>query len=334
MDSTAKILSQSQNSSFIELVRMIGLPGLRTKENDQNLQADDGSGRLTSLAELNKIGLLYSLASNKPSKELLARNELLNITLKELGSLFSQNQISYCVFKTVKPFPTTPSDIDVLVDPTHLGRATNLLESRGFKITADDAYSTTLQKGNMIIDLQLQPSVSNLPYISKKFLMQNVVTRQLDGHEVKNLSDEAEIIVIASHSLYKEQMFTLSDYYSITLLSERVADIRRLVDLARSSNTIDALRITSYLCGQITNKAFGISTKINEISNALGESSYHVHSIQEMPLKFPFSLVIKLLIRRARKDRELRRMMLPAMMRIVSPSQLKKLVSHLRRQTY
>jgi hypothetical protein len=333
MDPTAGVLPELRSAAFIKLVRIIGLPGMLEGKNSENIYNNDA--QLIESASLNKIGLLYSIASNKASKEMVTRNELLIVTLKELSNVFSVNGLRYSIFKTIKPFPTTPSDVDVLVNREDLQRAASLLEFSGFQITTEDAYSITMQRGTMIVDLQLQPSVSNLPYISKEFLMRNIVLKHLDGFDVYNLSDEAEIIVVASHSLYKEQLFTLSDYYTITMLTERVADVDNLIELATLSNTLDALRIMAYLCSQVTEKAFGTSNlKICKLSEVLGAPSLGIRDIQELPLKFPFSLVIRLLISRARKDKQLRQKILPAIMRIVSPTQLGKLISHMTRKTY
>lgn len=312
---------------YIKLVRKIGIPDVL--EGKPTTQVNQES---TNLAKLNKIGLIYSNAIGNTPEEFTNRYQLLIKTLAEVGNLLNSNGIAYCVFKTVKPFPTTPSDVDILVDnKAQIDNAASLLTSSGYRRTADDEYSITLER-EMIVDLQLQPSVSNLPYLSRRILMQNATLRNVQGVDIRTLNDEAEIIVTACHSFYKEQMLTLSDYYTITILSERV-NSDSLIELAKRMNALEALGIIFNLCAQITKSAFETKAlKVNRISEVLGSS--YAPLIYDMPFKFPFSLIVKLLISRASKDEDMRRMMMPALIRIASPSQLKKLVLHLTRKTY
>jgi len=316
-----------KSPAYFELLRTIGIPsileGNKVSENAE----------LRKLAELNKIAILYSRSLNNDSlfQKLLPKYELLLNTIEEVTSIFRNNETRYSIFKTIKPFPTTPSDIDILLYPADFEKAKALLLSSGYKRVANDAYTSTLTK-EMNVDLQLQPSVSNLPYLSRKFLMQNTVLKNINGFDVNAPTLEAEIIVIASHSIYKEQMFTLNDYYTITILAEH-ADPGRLLNLAKEAKVLEALRVIIALCSQITESVFDTRLKISELRQTLGASPSSAF-VPNMPMKFQFSLVIKLLAIRASKDGEMRRMVVPAMARLASPTQLRKLVSHITRRTY
>jgi hypothetical protein len=291
-----------------------------------------GSDELLKLATLNKIALLYSksLQADGLYKELAPKHELLLETVKDVTSVFNQNSINYSIFKTLKPFPTTPSDVDVLLSKQDFARAEMLLTSGGYRQVANDAFTSTLTK-KMNVDLQIQPSVSNLPYLSKTFLMENTERRNLGELEVNCPTTEAEIIVIASHSLYKEQMFTLNDYYTITLLAER-ADIDNLINLAKKAKVLEAVRLALTLCSNITQSVFNVELQVSRIGRTLGFSNTTMP--KTLPVKFPFSLVVKLLAIKACKDEEMRRMVAPAIMRLATPGQLKRLISHITRSTY
>jgi hypothetical protein len=251
-------------------------------------------------------------------------------TLTEIGKLFRSKGIKYSVFKTLKPFPTTPSDIDVLLPSDDFGKARLLLISQGYNETASDAYSSTLHK-EMIVDLQQQPSVSNIPYLPKNLLIQNTITKLINGVEINTLSPEAELVVIASHGVYKEQMLTLNDYYSITILAEQ-SDLAKIMALAKSANVLDALKIVVAVCSEITAIAFGRKLQISELADKLQVSNKL--PIHNTPIKLPFSLVIRLLVARARKDKEMRQKIIPAILRLLTPRQLAKIIAHLTRRTY
>ena len=315
-----------ETPAYIELLRTIGMPGL--------LAGNQGNRtmELMKLAELNKIALLYSNSLSDPDlhQDLLQRYQLLTDTVREVSALFNGNGITYSIFKTMKPFPTTPSDIDILLSREDFFNAEALLISTGYRKTANDGYTSTLTK-EMNVDLQLQPSVSHLPYLSSKFLMRNTERKNLSGIDIRAPTPEAEIMVIASHCVYKEQMFTLNDYYTITILAEQV-DSERLLALAREARVLEALRIVIGLCSRLTESVFNSKLKISEISSVLG--SVNMLPIPNLPLKFPFSLVIRLLAARATKDGEMCRMVLPAIVRLASPGQLRRLFAHMKRETY
>jgi hypothetical protein len=115
------------------------------------------------------------------------------------------------------------------------------------------------------------------------------------------------------------------------MLAERAEPVE-LVDLAKSANVLEAVRLAVGLCSQITESVFHSNLKVSRLSNLLGPSSNW--PIENMPIKFPFSMIIKMLISRASKDKEMRAKVLPAILRIASPGQLVKLFTHIVRSTY
>jgi hypothetical protein len=321
------LTTEIEMPSYFSLLKTIGIPGIVKGVKGNN------DPELEKMAKLNKISLLYMSAINVSEddySDLVHRNKLLYSTLADLSLLFNKHNIEYCVFKTIKPFPTTPSDVDVLLSKRDFIEAESLLMSSGFTRTARDAYSSTLEK-EMIVDLQLQPSVSNVPYLPKMLLMKNAELRKVNDFNVSTLNPEAELIVIAAHSVYKEQMFTLNDYYAITMLAEQV-DPARLLSLVKSANVLEVVRLAVALCSQITESVFNVNLKISQLSGILGQSQKW--QIQSMPIKFAFPMIIKLLLSRATKDKEMRSKVLPAIIRVASPGQLMKLFAHVVRSTY
>lgn len=316
--------TERPSSLLWELVSTIGVPGVIEGRNGH---FDE---EMKKLAGSNKVSLLYSLACGYKANDLMARNRLLTDTLTEISALFNSAGIKYSIFKTLKPFPTTPSDIDVLLSGEDLGRAQSLLLSLGYKETARDAYSITMEK-EMIVDLQQQPSVSGVPYLPKDLLIENATVKRINGIDVHTLGPEAEILVIASHSLYKEQMFTLNDYYSVTILAEQIA-FSKLLNLANGAYVLEALQIVVGLCSQITESVFSKKLRISELDLFL--QSPKARRIYTMPVKFPLSMIISLLIHRARKDEAVRRKIVFAILGIAKPRQMFKLLSHLTRKTY
>jgi hypothetical protein len=314
-----------QKPGYVHLLQTIGIPGLVTSKHGS------GDAGLIKLAKLNKIALLYSNAAQvEANADLIFLHELLIKTLEQVSTVFEKNNITYTLFKTVKPFPTTPSDIDVLLPKADFIRAEKLLMSSGYTRTTHDAYSSTLEK-DMIVDLQQQPSVSNLPYFPRDLLFENAIVKTINGFDVRTLNHETELLVIAAHSFYKEQMFTMNDYYAITMLSEQ-ADLEKVLRLAKQAKILEALQIIIGITSQITECVYGENLKVSELNTIL--KGYSKGRIETMPIKFPFSLIVRLLILRASKDKEMLKKLFPAIVRIITPGQLSKLFAHATRRTY
>jgi hypothetical protein len=308
-----------------KLLSTVGIPNVL--ESKHEIKSVDPVQK--RIAQKNKIALLYCLALDSIDESLLAKNQLLFTTIKSVSGLFNENNVDYAVFKTVKPFKTTPSDIDILVSDNSFAHAAALLSDVGYKELSKDAYSATLSK-EMIVDLQLQPSVSNLPYLDKDYLMQNRTVRNIENAKFFGLTDEAEIAIVACHSIYKELMFTLNDYYTITILAERL-NVSDIIRAAKATKSIDVFKIIFGLCRRITEEAFGMELNVNEVSRQLGTD---YPQVETMPTRFPLSMVVRLLISRATKDTLVRSNAFPAIIKSMSVKQITRFVSHLGRDTY
>jgi hypothetical protein len=314
---------EASDMPFVEVMKAIGIPGI--------LEGGSSAPSISSLelARINKIGLLYSIKTDAIDIDLLKRSELLNYTVKTVSSIFNRAGINYSIFKTIKPFPSTPADVDVLISDNDFDRAVSTLVDYGYRKLSGDTRTVSLKK-DMIVDLQVEPSVSTLPYLSRRLLMQHTEVNILDGIEVRTLAPEAEIIAVACHAIYKELMFTINDYYTIIVLTQH-SDIGKIIEIMDLSKTSDAMKIIIGLCAQITESIFTSDLKISQLSSVLGSTQF---MIREMPVKFTFGKIVKLILNRASKDVELRHNLFPAMIRIASPKQLLRLISHLHKSTY
>jgi len=123
------------------LLKSIGLPGLVEGENPPLNKALS----LLQLAELNKIPLLYLEPIRKFGKHPLLNAQLsryrdkhrktLDLTA-QVSSLLEESGIPYTIFKTLKPFPHTPADIDILLrSKKGLTKASQTPEKRDLETT-------------------------------------------------------------------------------------------------------------------------------------------------------------------------------------------------------
>ena len=101
------------------LVRHIGIPGANEKQLSE-LRNEDFQRFLQS-AQQNKVPLLFlrTVNCNRNIQQLLSHYEeqyknTLNLITYAVD-LLDRMKVSYALFKTLKPFPYVPSDIDILL---------------------------------------------------------------------------------------------------------------------------------------------------------------------------------------------------------------------------
>ena len=285
---------------------------------------------LMVLASLNKIDLLYAqlTRSEKEGSLIQKYNETLR-TIIEISNDFNDNGLNYAIFKTIKPFPYTPSDIDILIAYNDLEQAKMTLSHRGYNSIAKDIFCTTMYK-DMNIDLYLEPSVANLPYLRSTILMQEKkTTRLVDGSNVATLSKEAEFIAVSCHSFYKEQMFTLNDFITLAILAEG-AQISKLIEIANKLNVLDAVMLVSGLSRTIIDEL----TIVPRITKLFEKLNIPKIPVSRMPHKFSATIVSKMLLKKIMYDRQTRKYVPRAVIANLSQRQVKKFIEHIRRATY
>jgi hypothetical protein len=127
------------------------------------------------------------------------------------------------LFKTRRSFRYVSADIDfLLLENADLTSASKLLtERRGANLLLIGPNSATFLDlvAEMNIDLYGRISVSYLEYINKdKLKSRSYLQETIDfgGQRVPSLDFVADTLVIAAHSVFKEQMYTLADFYTMT----------------------------------------------------------------------------------------------------------------------
>ena len=253
----------------MRLLEIVGLPDAQAGSvND--LSEDSLLGLLHPAIE-NRIPLLFlerAVTLSKSSRRMetlhkayLEKAQSFFSLMKEVSKFLVKAQTDYVVFKTFKPFPFVTVDIDVLFfNREEFLRAYRSL--RGFyKLAGYGAHSISLYspKHAMNLDLQLEISVSRLVYIYKNLLREHVTEINVNGSQVRVLEPPAALITVLAHSLYKEQIFTLSDYYTsmIHLLNMTNQQRRTFVDLAEQAHIGLGIKVVLMLINTLTTMAFG-----------------------------------------------------------------------------
>lgn len=337
------------NHDTSAVLKSIGLPSdVEGCPNSENIHA------LFELASLNKIALLFleSLTKFCDIRSLKAdllrlrkhHTDVTNLT-SHLSRVFKKQGVSYAFFKTLKPFPSTPADVDVLLESqADVIRAFKALKNEGITPTTKDKYSLNMysKQHKLTVDLHLELSVSNLVYLNKRFLFRHVVEREVNGVIVKTLDECAEMVAVCAHSFYKEHMFMLSDYYTIALLAKNVSP-NDLCELIYQTNSCIAVSAAFKLADILTTKAFGIAHSVSvqslivKVLKQLRNSKLvrmMISKSLKMPYEYPKVPIILALYDKILSDSQTRSSLPKALVASASTSQLKMLLTHFSRKSY
>jgi len=305
---------------------------------------------LFGIAAMNKIGLffletmasLHGVGWFQPKLEELRRKyRNTQDLICQVASLLN-SRADYLLFKTLKPFPYTPSDIDVLLRTrADFSQAYYSLKKDGLILLNKNAYGATMYSHDrkLYVDLHLFLTISDIPYLDPGILFQCVRAVEFEGCGVQTLDPAAEFLTVAAHGFYKEHMFNLSDFYTILSLAQQAksSDVYYLAEVGRVS---DAVYFAVKVCRCIMEKAFNdVHPALLRLEKCLDESSITLTiSNQEKPNSFPYKypkmVVTYSLFGKILTDPLTRSFFLHALARNMRGSRLLRLKTHFSRKSY
>jgi hypothetical protein len=328
----------------LRVIRSIGLPNY--KEGNSNLEE---SPHCFHVAVLNKVGLFYlesldrfgKVRAQKDFCRLRERFRKTRNLARFLGVVLGRSGVSYAIFKTLKPFQFSAKDVDVLVESHEdFAKAVRALKNEGFRCKAGDLFSLTLFREDfgINVDLHLEISASNLPYMDKSVLFgTHVIDREFDGEIVRSLDACAEVVVIACHGLYKEQMFTLADFYSVVLWCKEI-DVDELCELAERSGSEIAVSLLFSWVDKLVKEIFKIRMPVIDQVLARLDSHPILNIALRGGFRFPFKLskasVALSFSNKFLRDPRLRSGLLRGLLSSFSEHQLRVFLKHFGREGY
>jgi hypothetical protein len=267
-------------------------------------------------------------------------------SMTRASTILESGGIDHAFFKTIRPYLSTTVDLDILVmrERQDSAKAILAMQKNGYKLLVYGPMSTTLldEEIEIGIDLYDQVAVSFVTYINKELLRDHVMKLDLpNSTKVYALSPEADLACLIAHSMIKEQMYTLSEYYTYVYYLDRL-DIDGFVDIVRRSNTTLAARTHSTITALLHKTAHRyVPEKLQEILCRLGEENFESSRLIKNSLRVPHKYHLLTVLRsfieisgvattRNSIPLQLVHMLNPR----ISKDVLKKLTDHLRRETY
>lgn len=177
-------------------------------------------------ATKNRMPLLY-LEALKRCKQLFSLAEEYNRlsakyikvinAISKVSRVLERANVDYAFFKTIRPYREVTVDIDILVLGLGYRQAVKAMRHASYPFLGAGSLSATFYDidANVNVDIYSEVGVSRLVYLDKVKLGRFIVDRKLpNGEVVSSLSQVADLICIIAHSVVKEQMYVLSEYYT------------------------------------------------------------------------------------------------------------------------
>lgn len=336
----------------IELLRLIGSPYSSSSLRNASVGVDP---KFLQYSLKNRLSLLYLDAIRQAEgfdifqevyDQHIAKYSETFDAVARISRTLTTADIDHAVFKTLRPYISTTVDIDVIIFGSTLDyeKAIKETELADYEKLARGPMSTTFRDPIMKIgvDLYDEVAVSYVTYIDKTKLEDYVIDTELpSGEQVKTLACEADLIAIIAHSIIKENMYTLSEYYTYVYYLEKL-NVDYFVKLAKETHLESPTRTHTAITAMLYELAYGtLPLKLKQILDKTGmeklELAQVIRNDLRMPHKYhPVTIARCLLeVSQERKTRKgIANQILHSFNASFSRDFFKKLNLHIARETY
>jgi len=337
------------------LLRIVGSPFMFETESPRNNQ------EVMSLyyrAVKNRMPLLYLTAIKKWNKlgklkqtyiDIHGRSQSTYDAMLRLSAILREAAIEYALFKTVRPYLETTVDIDVIIleQGEDYKRSISRMNGAGYERLGHGPNSITFKDPylNIGVDLYREVAVSQVIYLDKDKIRQHVIEKNIgpNGETIRTLSPPADLIAIIAHSMIKEQMYTLSEYYSTLyfLVQMDSRDLETFIGMIYENALTNSARVHIGITAQLHEIAHGtIPEKIRKILYNLQLDPIEIHRSKtaEAPYKFHILTVGKALWEKIRVEEKARKSISRQIESMLDPSfskvALSRFIGHVLREAY
>lgn len=304
----------SQNSTTRRLIDLIGTP-FNNSGPDYDKYSDNELLALYDIAFKNRVALLYlSLYRRKGWAEelekkyqtLKQREDLTYQVIARIGDLLNAKyQNDYVIFKSIKPYPATPNDTDIIFlgDKAKYKEANAYLLENGYifhewapqQLTYYDPRGVGKvgrgKKGGIYyIDFYQEVSTDYFAYLNKQQLRPHIRKSTVKGTQVNLLRPEPELAIIMFHNVFPERTFQLEHFYvPLYYLANKEFSIKDFLDFAYANRLDTAIRANFSILSYLHKEAFGfIPEPIKEINDCIGIDASEVSRFRKNHFCTPY----------------------------------------------
>jgi len=343
-------------SLSLELLRIIGSPF--APETEAPIDGSEAP-KLYALSARNRMPLFFLYALNRRGSlrkleaayyEADANYLRMYDAIRRASTALEDAGVNYTLFKTLRPYPATTVDIDsiILGSGRDYREAIAVMVDAGYRELGSGPWSTTVGDPLMDIgiDLYSEVAVSHVIYLDKASLETHVTRWELPGGGyVRTLSPAADLVTLLAHSVIKEHMYTLSEYYSFLIYLARMSsdEVSTFSQIIRDNSITKAASSHVTLSGALHEATHGeVPGKINQLLMELGEDHFEKRRLAaeqfKTPHKFHFLTIGKALLEKVSKNEKTKRSLVDQIVAMSRPDFAKdfltKFIGQQIRETY
>lgn len=257
--------------------------------------------QLTEYAFKSRVGLLFldeclrrgvelGPDAQELHQSLTKRREATDAVVVRLARKLDEvAQGEWVLFKSIKPFASTPNDTDWFpLDPKRHAELVDHLQKDGdFKLlevaprqttlieaSGEDVTDTTKRGGVYYIDCYVFPSTDYFVYLDPRRLRHHVRETEINGYPIPILTHQAELAATMFHNIFPERTFTPESYYLVKRYLDLIEDDGALDDfvgVCREQRVEYAAAANLSLVREIDKGQFGIvDPRITSLLSQLG----------------------------------------------------------------
>ena len=226
-------------------------------------------------------------------QQLIEKYDRVNGTIVKIAETLEKNNIEYSFFKSIRPYREVTVDIDIIIF-NDCQKAIRVLKDTGLRLLETGPLSTTLrdETSEINIDLYEEIGVSYIIYMDKERLFPFIVKRTIeDGHVVKSLDAIADLLAIISHSIIKEQMYVLSEYFTTIYYLHQMTsqELDKLIEMAKQWKLKEALSTHLSITSAIHMKAHGFIPKpLEKLLETVGYNDREMERVRKREYQTPY----------------------------------------------
>jgi len=210
------------NSLTYQVLGVIGSPFTNS---NSKLDPKDVS-RLYSYAAKNRMPLLYLKALKRYGRlgslkedysELSDRYVKTVEAISKVTRIIERAGVNYALFKSIRPYQEVTVDVDVLIFGPEYQEVIRTMNYAGYRFLGGGPISVTFRdiEAKINVDIYNEVGASRIIYLDKDKLRRFTVNRKLpNGEVVRSLDPSADLLAVIAHSVVKEHMYVLSEYYT------------------------------------------------------------------------------------------------------------------------
>ena len=299
------------NKPVFTLLKMVGSPfadedGSWLPPSDLDLNslydlAFENRIELLFLRALERYGLLKGFESNKAEME--QRDSTTRKIAAHTSKVLSEAGVEHVVFKSIKPYPATPNDTDVvcLGGEDAYQKGLSALTAAKYVIQAHAPMQTLCyhpwgegkvgpgkKGGTYYVDFYRGIAVDYYEYINKSALVPYCIERDVLGEKAMLLSAEPELAIVMFHNVFPEKTFQLEHFYLCLYgMANPEFDVKAFIDFSERNALTKAVRSNLTIIETLHMKAFGTVPEAvaklldrwgreDSVTENLEKSDYHI----------------------------------------------------------